>query len=128
MNSFKGYSYPKEVILQSVRWYLAYCLSYRDIEEILAERGIIVDHSTINRWVLRLAAMLEREFQKQKRRALGRVRFDETYLLVKGKWMYLYGAVDKHGETIDFLPTKHRETFPEKDNKTKRQTGSNKYR
>ena len=81
MISFKGYSYPKEVILQAVRWYVAYCLSYRDIEELLEERGIAVDHSTINRWVLRFAPLLEAEFQKRKRRPLGRVRFDETYML-----------------------------------------------
>ena len=109
MISFKGFSHPKEIILQSVRWYVAYTLSYRDIEEMLAERGIAVDHSTINRWVLRFAPQLESAFQKRKRRPLGRVRFDETYWLVKGKWMYLYRAVDKQGETIDFLLTKHRD-------------------
>ena len=79
MISFKGYNYPKEVILKAVRWYLAYGLSYRDIEELLVERGISVDHSTINRWVLRFAPMLEAEFQKRKRRPSGSVRMDETY-------------------------------------------------
>lgn len=109
MISFKGYAYPKEVILQSVRWYLAYTLSYRDIEELLGERGIQVDHSTLNRWVMTFAPKLEAEFQKRKRRPGNRLRMDETYLLVKGQWMYLYRAVDKSGETIDFLLTKNRD-------------------
>ncbi|NIB44971.1 IS6 family transposase [Pseudomaricurvus alkylphenolicus] len=103
MISFKGYCYPKSVILQCVRWYVAYCLSYRDIEEIMKERGIDVDHSTLNRWVLKFSPLLEKEFQKRKRRPGGRVRLDETYLLVKGQWKYLYRAVDKEGNTIDFL-------------------------
>ncbi|MCG8311947.1 MAG: IS6 family transposase [Pseudomonadales bacterium] len=97
------------MILQAVRWYLAYTLSYRDIEEMLSERGIKVDHSTLNRWVLRFAPKLESEFQKRKRRPGNRLRFDETYIKVKGLWMYLYRAVDKQGETIDFLLTKHRD-------------------
>ena len=109
MISFKGYRYPKEVILQAVRWYLAYCLSYRDIEELLLERGIAVDHSTLNRWVLNFSPKLEAQFHKSKRRPLGRIRLDETYILVKGGWMYLYRAVDKAGETIDFLLTKYRD-------------------
>lgn len=108
MISFKGYAYPKDVILQAVRWYIAYTLSYRDIEEMLAERGVFVDHSTINRWVLNFAPKLEAEFYKRKRRAGGRLRMDETYILVKGQWMYLYRAVDKSGKTIDFMLTKHR--------------------
>ena len=109
MISFKGYRYPKEIILQAVRWYLAYSLSYRDIEELLSERGVEVDHSTLNRWVLHFAPLLEEQFHKRKRRPLGRVRLDETYYLVKGKWMYLYRAVDKYGKTIDFLLTKRRD-------------------
>lgn len=109
MISFKGYAYPKGVILQAVRWYLAYTLSYRDIEEMQLERGINVDHSTLNRWVLHLAPQLEAAFQKRKRQPGNRVRFDETYIKVKDQWMYLLRAVDKQGETIDFLLTKHRD-------------------
>lgn len=86
MISFKGYCYPKSVILQCVRWYVAYCLSYRDIEEMMKVRGIDVDHSTLNRWVLKFSPLLEKEFHKRKRRPSGRVRMDETYLLVKGQW------------------------------------------
>ena len=109
MISFKGFSYPKEIILQTVRWYIAYNLSYRDLEEMLAERGTDVDHSTINRWVLKFAPQLEAAFQTRKRRPGARVRLDETYILTKGKWYYLYRAVDKQGETIDFLLTERRD-------------------
>ena len=109
MIHFKGYAYPKEVILQAVRWYLAYTLSYRDIEEMLEERGILVDHSTLNRWVLHFAPKLDAEFHQRKRKPGGRIRMDETYLLVKGQWMYLYRAVDKVGETVDFMLTKYRD-------------------
>ena len=107
MISYKGYAYPKEVMLQAVRWYLSYTLRYRDIKEMLEERGVILDHSTLNRWVLHFSPKLEAEFHKPKRRPSWRVRMDETYMLVKGKWMYLYRAVDKSGETMDFMLKKH---------------------
>ncbi len=109
MISFNGFCYPQSVILQCVRWYLAYSSSYRDIEEIMKERGIDVDHSTLNRWVLKFSPQLEAVFLKRKRRPGGRVRFDETYFLVKGKWKYLYRAIDKEGNTIDFLLTARRD-------------------
>ena len=110
MISFKGFNSPKAIILQTVRWYLAYALSYRDIEELLAERGLQVDHSTINRWVIQFAPLLEAEFHQRKRRCNGRLRLDETYIKVKGQWLYLYRAVDSSGETVDFLLTKRRNT------------------
>jgi len=75
----------------------------------MKERGIDVDHSTLNRWVLKFSPQLEAAFQKNKRRPGGRVRFDETYFLVKGTWKYLYRAVDKQGNTIDFLLTARRD-------------------
>ena len=75
--SFSGRHFQRELILQSVRWYLAYALSYRDIEEMVQERGISVDHSTINRWVLRYAPQLEQEFRNRKRKPCGRWRLDD---------------------------------------------------
>lgn len=109
MISFSGRHFTKEMILQSVRWYLAYSLSYRNLEEIMQERGMDVDHSTINRWVVRYATQLEKVFQSRKKRPGDRWRMDETYVKVKGKWVYYYRAVDKQGNTIDFLLTKKRD-------------------
>ncbi len=87
-----------------VRWYLAYSLSYRDIEELAIERGLTVDHSTINRWVIKYAPQLEETFRKRHKRPVGiSWRMDETYIKVKGQWVYLYRAVDKEGKTIDFM-------------------------
>ncbi len=110
MISFKRRHFPKEVILQCVRWYCAYALSYRNIEEMLAERGVKVDHSTLNRWVVFYAPKLEKEFNKKKKRPGDRWRLDETYIKVKGRWKYYYRAVDKRGNTIDFLLTAKRDT------------------
>lgn len=111
MLSFKWRHYPKQIILMAVRWYLAYPLSYRNIEEIFAERGIIADHSTLNRWVIRYAPLLEDVFRKtQKRKVSGSWRMDETYIKVKGSWVYLYRAVDKTGATIDFMLSENRDT------------------
>jgi len=101
--SFKGRHFQHDMILQSVRWYLAYSLSYRDIEELMQERGFSVDHSTINRWVVHYSPQLEAAFRLKKKRAGNRWRMDETYIKVKGQWKYYYRAVDKEGNTIDFL-------------------------
>ena len=109
MINFKGRHFEKEMILQSVRWYLAYALSYRDIEELMAERGFSVDHSTINRWVIHYSPQLEKEFRQQKKRVGTRWRLDETYIKVKGKWTYFYRAVDKENNTLDFLLTAKRD-------------------
>ena len=107
--SFKGRHFQQDMILQSVRWYLAYALSYRDIEELMQERGFSVDHSTINRWVLHYSPQLEAAFRLKKKRAGNRWRMDETYIKVKGQWKYYYRAVDKQGQTIDFLLTATRD-------------------
>jgi transposase-like protein len=108
--SFKGRHFQHDMILQSVRWYLAYSLSYRDIEELMHERGFSVDHSTIHRWVLHYAPQLEAAFRRKKKRVGHRWRMDESYIKVKGQWTYYYRAVDKQGQTIDFLLTARRDT------------------
>ncbi len=92
-----------------MRWYLAYALSYRDIEEMMAERGFSVDHSTIHRWVLHYSPQLDAAFRRKKKRVGNRWRMDETYIKVKGQWKYFYRAVDKQGQTIDFLLTEKRD-------------------
>ena len=110
MISFKSRQTPKAIILQCVRWYCAYSLSYRNIEEMMQERGIDVDHSTLNRWVIHYAPLLEKAFHEKKKRPGNRWRMDETYIKVKGHWKYLYRAVDSDGNTIDFLLTAKRDT------------------
>ena len=105
----KRQHYPLDVILMCVRWYVAYPLSLRHIEEMVAERGIEVDHSTVHRWVLKLLAVLEKAFRRRKRLVGKSWRMDETYIRVKGEWRYLYRAVDKDGNTIDFLLRAHRD-------------------
>jgi putative transposase len=116
MISFKWRHFQKELILKAVRWYVAYALSYRDIEELMWERGIKVDHSTLNRWVVHYAPLLEKEFSKNHKRKIGSSwRMDETYIKVKGVWHYLYRAVDKEGDTIDFMLSKNRDEAAAKD-------------
>ncbi len=107
--SFKGRHFQHDMILQSVRWYLAFSLSYRDIEELMHERGFSVDHSTLNRWVLHYSPQLDAAFRRKKNRVGKRWRMDETYIKVKGQWKYYYRAVDKQGQTIDFLLTATRD-------------------
>ena len=100
-SAFAGYRFPPEVILLAVRWYLRYGLSYRDVEELLAERGIEVDHVTIYRWVQRFTPMLI-DAARPRRHGVGSRWFvDETYVKVAGKWRYVYRAVDQHGQVID---------------------------
>jgi putative transposase len=107
--SFQGAHFPKEVILMGVRWYLAYPLSTRHVEALMAERGVEVDHSTINRWVIKDSPQLEDAFHRRKHPVWVSWRMDETYIRVKGEWCYLYRAVDKLGKTIDFLLTTQRD-------------------
>ncbi len=107
--AFKRLHYPVDIIAQCVRWYLAYSLSLRDLEEMMTERGIIVDHSTLHRWVIRLVPLLDKAFRRHKRHPGRRWRMDETYIKIKGQWRYLYRAVDTAGHTIDFLLTAKRD-------------------
>ena len=107
--SFKGAHFPQEIILPCVRWYVAYPLSTRHIEELMLERGVHVDHSTVNRWVIKYSPQLEEAFHRRKRPVWVSWRMDETSIKIKGQWYYLYRAVDKTGQTIDFLLTEQRD-------------------
>jgi putative transposase len=86
-----------------------YAVSYRDLEDILAERGVSVEHATLNRWVIKYSASLALMAKKRKRSVITSWRMDETYIKVKGQWVYLYRAVDKFGDTIDFMLSEHRD-------------------
>jgi putative transposase len=86
-----------------VRWYAAYSLSFRNIEETMAERGVFVDHSTLHRWSIKMLPVLTAMFRRRKRPVGGGWRMDETYVKVCGQWKYLYRAVDRDGDTVDFL-------------------------
>jgi putative transposase len=105
---FKGAHFPQETILTCIRWYVAYPLSTRHVEELMRERGVPVDHATVNRWVIKYSPPLEEAFRRQKRPVWISWRMDETYIRVKGEWRYLYRAGDKYGQTIDFLLTEQR--------------------
>jgi transposase-like protein len=102
-NAFKWRHYEGEIILQGVRWYLRYSLSYRDVEELMAERGLAVDHTTILRWVQAYAPEIDQRIRPHLKPTNDSWRVDETYVKVKGRWMYLYRAVDSTGQTLDFL-------------------------
>ncbi len=106
---FKGVHYPKSVILHAVFLYLRYAVSYRDLEEIMAERGVKVDHATLNRWVEKFAPLIAARAQARKRPTATSWWMDETYIKVKGKWTYLYRAVDRDGQTLDFLLSERRD-------------------
>ena len=105
---FKGHCFPKVVILQAVYFKLRFSLSYRDVEELLSIRGVEVDHATIQRWVYKFTPLIEAGLKKRRKKVVNSWRMDETYIKVKGDWMYLYRAVDKEGNTVDFLLTRRR--------------------
>lgn len=100
---FKYRHYEAEIILLCLRWYLRYSLSYRDLEEMVAERGLSVDHTTIYRWVQCYAPILEKRCRAKLKPTNNSWRVDETYIKVKGAWMYLYRAVDSTGTTVEFM-------------------------
>jgi IS6 family transposase len=102
-DSFKWRHYQGEIIPLCVRWYLRYALSYRDLEEMMRERGLSLDHTTIYRWVQAYAPELEKRIRPHLRLTNDSYRVDETYIKIKGKWKYLYRAVDSTGQTIDFI-------------------------
>src|SRR4051812_38909692 len=101
--AFRGFRFPAEVILWAVRWYLQFPISYRDLEAMLADRGVGVDHTTMYRWVQRFAPELEKRMRRHLRPCRGPWHVDETYIRVSGQWRYLYRAVDGTGQTIVFL-------------------------
>src|SRR3954454_1778080 len=109
MINFKGSQFEKEIILWGVRWYVAYPISYRQLEEMMGERGVVVDHSTLNRWVIRYAPEFDKQFRRRQCPVGRSWRLDETYVKIKGQWAYLYRAVDKEGQTVDFLLTPQRD-------------------
>jgi transposase-like protein len=115
--SFKGAHFPQDIILMGVRWYVPYPLSYRHVEELMEERGVLLDHATIQRWVVKYSPLLEEAFHGRKRPVWVSWRLDETYIKVKGQWRYLYRAVDKRtpdtawqllGQLSDFIGIKNR--------------------
>jgi transposase, IS6 family len=106
---FAGFRFPREVIAVAVRWYLRYGLSYRDVEELLAERGITVDHVTIYRWVQRFTVEFIEAARPCRHVPGDRWFADETYVKVAGRWTYLYRAIDQHGQVIDVLLSARRD-------------------
>ncbi|SDE61431.1 IS6 family transposase [Belnapia rosea] len=108
--TFKGRQFTAEVILWAVRWYLMFPISYRDLALMPQERGVDLAHTTIFRWIQAYAPELERRLRPHLRLSNGSWRVDETYVRVKGRWMYLYRAVDSRGQTIDFLLSAKRDT------------------
>jgi len=109
MTDFKGSHFEREIILWGVRWYVAYPISYRQLEEMMGERGGAVDHSTLNRWLITHAPECEKQFRRQQCPVGRSWGMDETYGRSKGKWAYVYRAVDTEGHTIDFLLTPPRD-------------------
>jgi transposase-like protein len=111
MSDFKGRHFEGEIVLWAVRWYCRYGVSYRDLEQMMGERGVTIEHSTIYRWVQRYAPEIEKRLRWQWRGPRSTSwRIDETYIKVRGQWAYLYRAVDKHGNTIDFYLSPTRST------------------
>ncbi|MFZ3179216.1 MAG: IS6 family transposase [Methylocystis silviterrae] len=100
---FKGRHFDREIIILCVRWYLRFKLSFRDLVEMMAERGIYLVHTTIMRWMQRLCPEFEKRWSRFARKVGASWRVDETYVKIKGRWTYLYRAADKEGKTVDFL-------------------------
>jgi IS6 family transposase len=102
-NLFKWKQYQPEIILLTVRWYLQYSLSFRNLVEMMEERGLCMAHTTIMRWVHQYGPELEKRIRRHLKQTNDSWKVDETYIKIKGKWKYLYRAVDSEGKTIDFL-------------------------
>src|SRR6266436_4270954 len=109
LDLFKGRPFDQDIIVLCVRWYLSFKLSSRDLVQMMTERGIVVAHTTILRWVQRYVPEVEKRWSRYARGVDGSWRCDETYIKVKGRWTFLYRAVDKHGRTVDFLLSERRD-------------------
>ncbi|WP_090920396.1 IS6 family transposase [Bacillus sp. 71mf] len=109
-NLFKWKHYQPDVIILTVRWYLRYSLSFRDLVEMMEERGLSISHTTIMRWVHQYGPELDKRIRRYLKQTNDSWRVDETYIKVKGQWMYLYRAVDSKGNTIDFYLSETRDT------------------
>jgi transposase, IS6 family len=109
-SGFAGFRFPPDVIVLSIRWYLLFVLSYRDVEELLAERGIEVDHLSVYRWVLRFTPLLAEAARPCRHRVGDRWFVDETYVKVAGQWRYVYRAIDQFGQVIDLFVSVRRDT------------------
>src|ERR687898_1342676 len=108
-STFAGFRFPSDVIVLAVRWYLRFGLSYRDVEELLIERGVEVDHVTIYRWVLRFTPLLADAARPCRHRVGSRWQVDETYVKVAGQWRYVYRAIDQFGQVIDVFVSARRD-------------------
>ena len=108
MINFKVNQFPKSVILYAVFFYVRYGVSYRDLEEVMAEHGVDIDHATLNRWVMKFSPLIAANAQSRKKLTAVSWRMDETYIKVRGKWTYLYCAVDRDGQNLDFMLSQRR--------------------
>jgi IS6 family transposase len=106
---FRGRHFRSDVIILCLRWYLRYPLSYRDLEEMMTERGLSVDHSTIASWVLHYGPILNQRIRREMRQPNRSWSVDETHVRVAGRWAYLYRALDSAGDSIEFLLSPHRD-------------------
>ncbi len=113
-NLFKWKHTYFEIILLCVRWYLKYSLSLKNMQEIMAERGIYINYSTIHRWIVEYSPILNVRLKKHLRKTNDSWRMDETYIKVNGEWVYLYRAIDTNGDTIDFRLSRKRDKLASK--------------
>ena len=111
---FKGFCSSPEIIMLFVYMKCRFSLSYRDLEEMASIRGAVIDHATLQRWLIRFAPLIDKEVRKRKKPIGSSWRMDETYIKINGKWVYLYRAVDSCGNTIEFLLRKYRDAFAAK--------------
>ena len=109
VDPFKWRHYQPEIIMLCVRWYLRFSLSYRDLEEMMVERGLHIDHTTSYRWVQHYAPQLEKRVRAELKQTNDSWKIDETYIKVHGQWLYLYRAVDSAGNTLEFMLSMNRD-------------------